>query len=74
MLSHAAPDDPWPGRRGFVHQAMLADHPDLQGYEVYACGSVRMVETAVPAFLASGLAQDVCFADAFVPSGGATKV
>ena len=33
----------WSGRRGFVHEALLADHPDLSGYEVYACGSVRMV-------------------------------
>ena len=65
VLSHAAPDDPWPGRRGFVHQAMLADHPDLQGYEVYACGSVQMVEAAVPDFIAQGLEEQFCFSDAF---------
>ena len=35
-------------RRGLVHQAMLADHPSPAGFEVYACGSVRMVEAAVP--------------------------
>ena len=72
VLSHATPADAWPGRTGLVHEAMLADFPDLSQHEVYVCGSVRMVETAVPAFLASGLAQDVCFSDAFVPSGGAT--
>jgi NAD(P)H-flavin reductase len=43
VLSTTAPDDLWPGRRGLVHEAMLADHPDLTGYEVYACGSVQMV-------------------------------
>ena len=48
---------------------MLADHPDLAGYEVYACGSVRMVEAAVPDFLAHGLAEQFCFSDAFVPQG-----
>jgi CDP-4-dehydro-6-deoxyglucose reductase, E3 len=57
----------WPGRRGLVHEAMLADHPDLTGYEVYACGSVKMVEAAVPDFLAHGLAEQFCFSDAFTP-------
>jgi CDP-4-dehydro-6-deoxyglucose reductase, E3 len=68
VLSDVAPGDAWPGRRGLVHEAMLADHPDLAGYEVYACGSVRMVEAAVPDFLAHGLAEQFCFSDAFVPS------
>ena len=34
---------------GLVHEAMLEDFPDLSGHEVYACGSVKMVEAAVPA-------------------------
>jgi CDP-4-dehydro-6-deoxyglucose reductase, E3 len=50
---------------------MLADHPDLAGYGVYACGSVKMVEAAVPDFLAHGLAEQFCFSDAFTPSSGA---
>ena len=65
VLSHIAAGDPWPGRRGFVHTAILADHPDLSGYEVYACGSVQMVEAAVPAFIAQGLEEQFCFSDAF---------
>jgi NAD(P)H-flavin reductase len=69
VLSEPDPQDEWTGRTGMVHTAMLADHPDLTGYEVYVCGSVNMVETAVPAFLTQGLAEDVCFSDAFVPSG-----
>jgi len=68
VLSNVAPDDPWPGRRGWVHEALLADHPDLTGYEVYACGSVQMVEAAVPAFIAQGLAEQFCFSDAFLPA------
>ncbi|MDP1691473.1 MAG: FAD-binding oxidoreductase [Burkholderiaceae bacterium] len=72
VLSQAAPGDPWPGRRGWVHEAMLADHPDLSGYEVYACGSVQMVEAAVPAFLARGLGEQFCFSDAFVPAAAAS--
>jgi NAD(P)H-flavin reductase len=65
------PDDAWTGRRGLVHEAMLADHPDLAGYEVYACGSVKMVEAAVPDFLAHGLGEQFCFSDAFVASRAA---
>ena len=68
VLSEAEDDAGWSGRRGFVHQALLQDHPDLQGYEVYACGSVRMVQAAVPDFLAHGLGEQYCFSDAFVPT------
>ncbi|MGD9584746.1 MAG: 2Fe-2S iron-sulfur cluster-binding protein [Lysobacterales bacterium] len=59
-----APD--WHGRTGLVHQAILADFPDLSGFEVYVCGSLQMVDTAVPAFLAQGLPADACFSDAFI--------
>ncbi len=72
VLSDGAPGDGWTGRRGLVHEAMLADHPDLSGHEVYACGSLKMVETAVPAFLSQGLGPEFCFSDAFVPSASAT--
>lgn len=60
----------WPGRRGLVHEAMLEDYPDLSGHEVYVCGSVLMVDTAVPAFIARGLGEDACISDAFLPSHG----
>ena len=73
VLSAADADTAWAGRRGLVHEAMLADHPDLRGHEVYACGSVRMVEAARPAFVAQGLHEDACFSDAFTPAGGASK-
>jgi NAD(P)H-flavin reductase/ferredoxin len=73
VLSDAAPEDQWSGRTGLVHEAILADFPDLAGYQVYACGSAAMVEAAHPAFRAHGLAQDDCFADAFrlAPRAGA---
>jgi NAD(P)H-flavin reductase/ferredoxin len=68
VLSQADDDAAWHGRRGLVHQALLADHPDLAGHEVYACGSVQMVHAAVPDFLAHGLDEGFCFSDAFTPS------
>lgn len=68
VLSDARPEDEWHGRTGLVHEAIVADTPNLSGYEVYVCGSVRMVETAFPAFLECGLTKDHCFSDAFMPS------
>jgi NAD(P)H-flavin reductase/ferredoxin/quinol-cytochrome oxidoreductase complex cytochrome b subunit len=68
VLSDADPADGWTGRTGMVHEAMLQDFPDLHGFEVYVCGSVKMVEAAVPAFLAQGLGETFCHTDAFLPS------
>jgi NAD(P)H-flavin reductase/ferredoxin len=65
VLSEALPGDDWTGRTGLVHEAIVQDFPDLSGYQIYACGSVKMVEAAHPAFLAKGLSQDDCFSDAF---------
>ena len=66
VVSEPTEGDGWTGRTGLVHEAMLADFADLSGNEVYLCGSVKMVETAVPAFIAQGLGEDACFSDAFV--------
>lgn len=66
VLSESVEGDAWTGRTGLVHEAMLADFPDLSGYEVYLCGSVRMVEAAVPAFIVQGLGENACISDAFL--------
>lgn len=65
VLSEPASDDAWAGRTGFVHQAVLADYPDLSGHQVYACGSPAMIEAAKRDFMAQGLPEDEFFADAF---------
>ncbi|MCP5266812.1 MAG: cytochrome b N-terminal domain-containing protein [Burkholderiaceae bacterium] len=78
VLSAAGPDDAWAGRTGLVHEAILADFPDLAGHLVYACGSVRMIAAARPAFIAQGLDENACLSDAFAgtatvavqPAGG----
>jgi CDP-4-dehydro-6-deoxyglucose reductase, E3 len=73
VLSHPEAGDEWQGRTGLVHEAMLTDFGNLVGYEVYVCGSLRMVEAAVPAFIAQGLNEDACFSDAFLPSAGVSQ-
>ena len=70
VLSEPQPENQWTGRTGLVHEAMLADYGDLTGFEVYVCGSLKMVETAVPAFMAHGLGEEACFSDAFLPAAG----
>lgn len=68
VLSDTTADADWSGRRGLVHQAMLEDFPDMREFELYACGSVGMIEAAVPAFVAQGLDEGFCHSDAFLPS------
>ncbi len=60
-------DSGWTGRTGHVDTAILEDFPNLQGYEVYVCGSVQLVRGAVPAFLARGRSENACFTDTFTP-------
>ncbi len=59
------PDADWDGRRGFVHEAVLEDHPDIAGYDVYMSGPPIMVEAGRSAFEARGLSMDHMFSDAF---------
>ena len=66
VVSDALPEDNWQGRKGFVHQAVLEDIPDLSGYQVYACGAPVVVESAQRDFSdLAGLDEDEFFADAF---------
>jgi NAD(P)H-flavin reductase/ferredoxin len=79
VVSEPQPADGWSGRTGLVHEAILADYPDLSHHQVYACGSVEMVQAVAPAFAAQGLSPDDCFSDAFrfaprVQSPGAEMV
>ena len=65
VVSDALPEDQWTGRSGFVHQAVLQDHPDLSGFEVYACGAPIVVESAQRDYARAGLPAEAFFADSF---------
>ncbi|MDR3087720.1 MAG: CDP-6-deoxy-delta-3,4-glucoseen reductase [Azoarcus sp.] len=66
VISAPHPGDGWTGRRGLVHEAVLADFADLSGHEVYACGAPPMIEAARDSFMRSrGLPADAFYADAF---------
>jgi len=66
VLSDPQPHDHWPGRTGFVHKAVVADFPDLSGYQVYACGGPAMIDAARKDFVETcGLPAQEFFADSF---------
>jgi CDP-4-dehydro-6-deoxyglucose reductase len=66
VLSEPAAADAWAGRTGFVHEAVMADWPDLSAHQVYACGTPPMVAAAQRDFVARcGLPPDEFYADAF---------
>ena len=65
VLSEPRPEDDWTGRTGWVHEAVVADYPDLNGHDVYMSGPPPMIEAAKPAFAARGLPEDRLFYDSF---------
>jgi CDP-4-dehydro-6-deoxyglucose reductase len=50
---------------GLVHEAVLADHPDLAGFDVYMSGPPAMIEAAKKAFTRHRLPEDRLFYDSF---------
>ena len=66
VLSEPKAQDAWTGRTGLVHQAVMADCPDLSGHQVYACGAPIMVESAQRDFVERcGLPAEEFYADSF---------
>lgn len=62
----SGPTDDASMRQGLVHEAVLADHASLAGYEVYVCGAPGLVQAAKAVFVATrGLPPEQFFADAF---------
>ena len=59
------PDPGWTGRTGLVHEAILADFPDLAGHEVYASGPPPMVSAAREIFPELGLDLEHLHFDSF---------
>ena len=66
VISDALAGDGWQGRTGFVHQAVMTDHPDMKGFQVYACGAPVMVNAARNDFSSKcHLPEEEFFADSF---------
>jgi CDP-4-dehydro-6-deoxyglucose reductase len=65
VLSDPVAEDAWSGRTGLVHEAVLADFPDLSGHQAYACGAPAMIEAAKRDFTGHGLPDGEFYADIF---------
>jgi CDP-4-dehydro-6-deoxyglucose reductase len=67
VLSEAAALDPGVAHRrlGWVHEAVLADYPALDRFDVYAAGPPALVEAVRASYPAHGAAQDRLHFDSF---------
>ena len=65
VLSEQNPEEPWSGKKGLVHEAVLEDFPDLTGYEIYTCGPPPMVHAVKETFIRHGLASEYIYSDSF---------
>jgi CDP-4-dehydro-6-deoxyglucose reductase len=65
VLSEADAAEAAHWRRGWVHEAVLADHPDLTRFEVYAAGPPAMIEAIRAGFPGHGLPPAQLYFDSF---------
>jgi CDP-4-dehydro-6-deoxyglucose reductase len=74
VVSDSLPEDAWTGRTGFVHQAVLQDHPKLSEFQVYACGAPIVVDSARADYVGkAGLPEEAFFADSFTTEADKAK-
>lgn len=65
VLSEVESLENWSGKTGFVHEAVLEDHDDLSGHDIYACGPPPMINAVVESFPEKGLNRNRLFSDSF---------
>ena len=65
MLSQASTADAAGRRLGLVHEAVLAAHPDLSGFDIYAAGPPALIEMIRATFPHSGARADGLYFDSF---------
>jgi CDP-4-dehydro-6-deoxyglucose reductase, E3 len=52
-------------RRGYVHEAVLEDHAELSGFDLYMSGPPSMIDAGRRAFVEAGHREDRLFYDSF---------
>ena len=65
VLSEAAEPGAAHRRLGWVHEAALADYPNLERHDVYAAGPPALIEAIRASFPAHGLSEDRLHFDSF---------
>ena len=56
-------DNNWQGHTGFVHEAVLNNHPTLDNFHIYLSGPTEMVHAAVHAFMEHGCKRHFIYSD-----------
>jgi len=64
-ISEPADNDGQTYFKGLVHKAVIAEHADLSGFDVYMSGPPAMIETAKHEFAEHGVLEDRLFYDSF---------
>jgi CDP-4-dehydro-6-deoxyglucose reductase len=64
-LSEPGDEDTNDSFHGFVHEAVLAQYPELPGFDIYMSGPPAMVDAGRTAFLANGAEKRRVFFDSF---------
>lgn len=59
------PDADWSGARGWVHEQVLTEYPDLRDQEIYMAGPPPMIIAAREAFRNAGVAEEAMYYDSF---------
>jgi CDP-4-dehydro-6-deoxyglucose reductase len=65
VLSESAAQDVGARQLGWVHEAVLARHPDLARHDIYAAGPPALIEAIRATFPAAGARADALFFDSF---------
>lgn len=66
VLSQA--DAHWQGKTGYLHQAIVEQHPKLSDFAIYLAGSEIMIKRTKQVLLAFGLNPEQLFCDLFLPA------
>ncbi|MES9900372.1 MAG: CDP-6-deoxy-delta-3,4-glucoseen reductase [Sedimenticola sp.] len=59
------PEEGWEGKTGWVHEAVIADHPDMSAFDLYMSGPPPMVFAGKRAFIEAGMSEDNMYSDVF---------
>jgi len=61
-------NEAWQGRVGYIQDIVIEDGLSMDNTQVYACGSLQMIESASTLLVENGLYEKQFYADAFVSS------
>ena len=65
VLSEPDAGDGWTGATGWVHEVVMSDFPDFNGFDVYASGPPPMINAIQKSFPENGLEQGHFYFDSF---------